>query len=388
MMNRRALAAGLAISLLGACATGQRSPQTNPPRTAWRQIDAAVASRVSAHRYAGTVFAIARGDAVLHEAAVGYADIGAATPMRRDTLFPQMSLTKVVTAVGVMVLVDEGKINLDAPVRQYLPELAGYELEGAPVTVRHLLTHTSGFGVFGSIPPATPDLTLAQRVQQLAEKHPSIRPGTRWQYSAFDGFDILARTIEVTSGQDYAAFLRARVFDPLGMHDATFSPTPAQRRRIAKLYGEHDGQLQPATAPFAMPAYPAGGGGLYASADDMLRLAQMLANHGARGNVRVLSAAAVAAMRSQQLAPNFPGLSPGLAWGLGVRVMGDPEAAHSALNRGAFGWSGAYGTHLWVDPNTGVAAVWMICTATGGGAGSPHAEEFEHWVMAALSQTA
>lgn len=383
----RAQWAGIALACasFGACATPQApAPASAPAQVAWRTLDTTIESRIAEHRYAGAVFAVARRDEVLHEAAVGLANIEAHAPMRTDTIFRQMSLTKPVTAVGVMILVDEGRIDLDAPVSSYLPELSGYVLEGAPVTARHLLTHTSGFGVFGTFPTPAPDLTLEGRIHQLSALTPSVRPGAQWQYSGFDGFDILARLIEVTSGDPYDVFMQRRVFVPLGMHDTTFTLSQAQTTRLAGLYGSEGGAIRATPPVFQMPAYPAGGAGLYSTVPDMLRFAQMLANEGQLGGVRILSASAVGQMRSEQLAANFAGLNPGMAWGLGVRVVADPAELHSALNRGAFGWSGAYGTHLWVDPTTGVAAVWMISTTTGGGAGSPHAEDFERLVMEAL----
>lgn len=382
--SRRAVM--IALALAGCASNRVLSPGTAPQ--AWAALDAAIVSRIRAHHYAGAVFAVARRDRLLHQAALGLADIDAHLPMRMDTMFAQASLTKPVTAVGAMILVDAGQLDLDAPVSRYLPELSDYVFDGVAVTSRHLLTHTSGFGVFGSIPPPTPGLTLEARVRQLGAKRPLIRPGTRWEYSGFDGFDILARIIEVRSGSPYAEYMQRRVFDPLNMRDSTFAPTPGQRTRLARLYGERDGALEPATSPFTLPAYPAGGAGLYSSAPDMLRFAQMLANNGALNGRRILSGDAVAQMRSEQLPSGFPGLNAGMAWGLGVRVVDDPATLHSALSRGAFGWSGAYGAHLWVDPSTGVAAVWMISTATGGGAGSPHAEDYERLVMQALSAPA
>lgn len=350
----------------------------------WQGLDAAIESRVQEHRYSGAVYAIARREQVLHEAAVGLASIEADAPMQRDTIFRQMSLTKPVTAVGVMILVDEGRIDLDAPVSTYLPELSGYELDGTRVTVRHLLTHTSGFGVFGTFPGPAPDLTLEQRVHQLSTLRPVVRPGARWEYSGFDGFDILARIIEVVAREPYEAFLQRRVFGPLEMRDTAFSLTPAQTTRLAGLYGARDGQISATPPAFQMPAYPAGGAGLFSTVPDMLRFAQMLANDGELDGARVLSRSAVEQMRTEQLPAGFADLNAGLAWGLGMRVVGDPVALQSSLNRGAFGWSGAYGTHLWVDPTTGVTAVWMISTTTGGGAGSPHAEDFERLVMDTL----
>lgn len=340
-----------------------------------------IEARIQQGRYPGAVFAVAHREQVLDLSALGVADIDTKAPMRPDAVFRLMSMTKPVTAVAAMILVEEGKLPLDGPVSSVLPEFTAFGVPGAPpMTLRHLLTHTSGIG-FGTLPmkPAT----LAGRVRETADRSIDVPTGTVWAYSGVEGGDVVARMIEVAAGEPYDRFLQRRLFDPLGMKDTTYNLSPAQEQRLVGLYAAEGGKVTHAAPMLPQPTYPSGGAGLYSTAGDYLRFVQMLAGDGALGKVRILKPTSVEEIRRQQLPAGQFGLPPGLAWGLMVRHIADPAAVKSPLNAGAFGWSGAYGTHFWIDPKTGVSAVWMVNLTTAGGASSVDALDFEQMVMAA-----
>ena len=331
--------------------------------------------------YPGAVFAVARGSRVLELSAVGIANIDTKASMRTDSIFRQMSSTKPITAALAMMLVEEGKLKLDAPVSATLSEFATFGVPGGPpLTLRHLLTHTSGIG-FGSIP--TTPTTLAERARNIATRSVTARAGKDWAYSGYDGPDVVARMVEVAAGEPFDRFAKRRLFDPLGMKDTTWALTPAQEQRLVGLYAAKNGSVAHTAALLPPTLYPSGGAGLCSTVPDYLRFVQMLAGNGTLDRVRVLSSASVEEMRRKQLPAGFPGLPPGNAAGLLMRYVDDPTAAKSPLPAGAYGWSGAYGTHFWIDPTTGLAAVWMINLTTAGGAGSPDALEFEQMVTRA-----
>lgn len=378
----------LMLAILAACIASFAGCATTPDPVAdfaasadFKDLDAAVEERVSAGRYPGAVFVVANADRVLHVGAVGFADVEHQTPVRSDAIFRMMSMTKPVTTVAVMMLVDDGKVVLDDPVSRYLPEFLGYAAQRptdpTPITVRQLLTHTSGLG-FGSM--LISENSLSARTAKIASSSLKGVPGKKWEYSGLDGFDILARIVEVASGKSYESFLKQRLFDPLEMKDTTYVLSASQQSRLVGLYKPEKGKFVRGTSPLPDVRYPSGGAGLYSSAADFTRFAQMLAGRGASGSVRILTTQAVDEMSRAQLPVGFPGLAPGLAWGLGVREVADPALANSPLPVGAYGWSGAYGTHFWVDPEHKLTAVFLTNVTTAGGAGSPDALDFERFV--------
>ncbi|HET9161544.1 MAG TPA: serine hydrolase domain-containing protein [Caulobacteraceae bacterium] len=364
-------------------AVDQGRPATGASAAGLNSLDAELAKGVASGRYPGAVFIVANDKAVLHQGAIGEGDVERHTPMRPDTIFRLMSMTKPVTTVAAMILVDEDKLKLDDPVSKYLPEFQGFAPGGPPLTIRHLLTHTGGLG-FGSIPsPGAPAPTLAGRVKEIAARPSPAPVGQRWTYSGLDGLDIVARVVEVISGEPYERFLKRRIFDPLGMKDTTYVLSAEQKRRLVGLYAPKAGGFEASSSPLADLGYPSGSANLYTTGPDFARLAQMLAGGGVYKGVRVLSSAAVRQMSSPQLPLGYPGLQPGLSWGLGMRRVADPALLKSSLPLGAYGWSGAFGTHFWVDPKTRLVAVWMINLTTAGGAGSPDALAFENAVVKA-----
>lgn len=373
----------LAASGMSACTALPRQPVTDRATAAQplAALSSQVEARIASGRYPGAVFAVARGDRLLVMDAVGMSDIAAGTPMRRDTIFRTMSMTKPVTATAAMILVEEGKLRLDDPISRILPEFSRSGAPAAtPITLRHLLAHVSGLGKDEFPVPLSP---LAQRVRETAAKPVAAPAGTQWAYSGLLGPDVIARMIEVAAGQPFEAFVKQRIFDPLRMVDSGWQLTAAQATRLTGLYRAEDGRITQVEDSIGLAEQPAGGYGIYSTVPDYVRFAQMLANDGTLNGTRIISPASVAEMRRAQVPLGFPGLPPGLEGGFMMRRVGDPAAAGSPLSRGTYGWSGAYGTHFWIDPATGLTAIWMINLANANGAGSPDAADFERMVVAA-----
>lgn len=329
-------------------------------------IDKAMQDCIAQHEIAGAVTLVASRDKILHLGAVGQADLATAAPLRPDTMFWIASMSKLITASAVMMLSDEGKLSVEDPVAKYLPELAGLKTkDGKPgnLTLRHLLTHTSGMG------EATPAESKAARkladlIPCFATKALGFAPGTQWRYCQ-SGINSLARIVEVVSGQPFPDFLKARLFDPLGMKDTTFYPTPEQAKRIATAYSLKDGKL---TETAVKPDYdyknpnraPLGNGGLYSTAPDYARFAMMLLNEGKAGAKQLLKPETVKLMTSPQTGEIKAGFVPGSAWGLGFSLVREPQGVTAMLSPGTFGHGGAYGTQAWVDPVKGRIYILMV----------------------------
>ena len=332
---------------------------------------------------AGAVTLVGRGDRVAGVEAVGYQDLDKKIPMRPDSLFRIASMTKPVTAVGIMILADEGKLSVEDPVEKHLPEFRDQPLVGArqvktgakdgslrkparPITVRDLLTHTSGMP---GLPPAIADLyvkrnrTLAEAVSLSAKQPLQFEPGTKWAYCNI-GIDTLGRIIEVASGQSYESFLQQRVFDPLGMADTCFYPTAVQLKRAAVTYGVEKGKLvRPKGDIISLPPgakYPIPAGGLYSTAGDLARFYQMMLNRGTLGGKRILSPESVKTMTQVQTGELTSGFTSGMGFGFGWAVVRKPEGVTAMLSKGSFGHGGAFGTQGWIDPQKDLILVLMI----------------------------
>lgn len=357
---------------------------------------------------AGAVTLIAGRDGVVSLEAVGYQDREAKKPMRTDSLFRIASMTKPVTAVGIMILADEGKLSVTDPVEKYLPEFAGQALavrgkEGMtlqkpsrPITLRDLLTHTSGMS--GGLPRSPAqlyekrDTTLAEAVRLFAKEPLQFEPGTKWQYCNI-GIDTLGRVIEVVSGESYEAFLQKRIFNPLGMVDTCFYPSPSQAERIAVIYGKKDGQLVATTSPIVGPTadakYPIPAAGLYSTASDMARFYRMMLCQGQLDGQRILSPASVALMTQVHTGELAAGFTEGLGFGLGWGVIRMPTGVTAMLSPGTFGHGGAFGTQGWIDPQKDLVLVMMIQrVGLPNGDASAMRREFQQAAVSALESGA
>jgi CubicO group peptidase (beta-lactamase class C family) len=349
------LLAGLPLGVLAA------EGQAVAPAAA---IKAALQPFVDRHALAGAVTLVADKDKILSLEAVGYADIAANKPMTTDALFWIASQSKPITSTALMMLVDEGKVHLDDPVEKYLPEFRGQWLAVEhdndqmllkrphhPITVREILSHTSGLPFASAMEQPTLDLLpLMVAVRSYAMTPLQYEPGTKYQY-ANAGINTAGRIIEVVSGMPYAEFLDQRLFKPLGMKDTTFWPNKKQLMRLAKSYKPNADKTNLEETTVTQLKYPLDdrtrqpmpAGGLFSTARDLARFCQMILNGGVYAGKRYVSEAAIKEMTTKQTGDLPDGY--GLGWGTGG---------------GVFGHGGAYSTNMSINSNHGLITVFLV----------------------------
>ena len=324
---------------------------------------------VEAHEVAGVVTLVATPDRVIHLNATGQADIAKDRPMRPDSIFWIASMTKPVTATAVLMLQDEGKLSVEDPVERYLPEFRTLKTRDgspAPVTIRHLLTHTSGLSETAPL-EAIGIKTLAGLIPLYVAKPVQFPPGTKWTYCQ-SGINTAARVVEVVSGVPFDEFLDRRLFGPLGMKDTTFYLTDEQLPRLARSYRKTDqGELKEAEnmilfgkSPTSRDRFPAANGGLFSTAPDYVRFCQMILRKGESAGKRFLKPESVALMTSLQTGDLKTGFTEGCGWGLGWCVVRAPQGVTAMLSPGTFGHGGAYGTQAWIDPGKQQIDILMV----------------------------
>lgn len=359
----------------------------------------ALAGYVARGELAGLVAVVSRRGET-HVDPIGTVRVHAPPPIRRDTIFRISSMSKPVTAAATMVLVDEGRLQLDEPVDRSLPELANRRvlsrIDGPledtvpakrPITVRDLLTFTLGFGLMFADPNAVPILRAANELQigmgppapgatpapdewirRLGTLPLMHQPGDRWMYNT--GADVLSVLLARVAGEPLEAFLRKRLLEPLGMKDTAFHVPPGKMGRFGPTYWTNYMTGQEGVYDEAEggqwsrpPAFASGAGGLVSTADDYLAFGRMLVNRGVHGTKRILSEEAVAAMTRDQLIPEqkgselIPGYWDGHGWGYGMSVVTKPDELSSASGR--YGWDGGMGTSWFNDPNEDLVAILM-----------------------------
>ena len=332
----------------------------------------------------------------------GWKDAQRTIPANGSEVYRLYSTSKVILAVSIMRLKEEGKLSLDDPLAKYLPVFAdmsiGEVVDGelrfvrknpTPPTVRNLLTHTSGIGC-GFVGDKTfammtmnEHATLDSAVNAYAKQLLSFEPGTKQEYSPIAAFDVAARIIELLSGKDIESYLQENIFAPCGMTDTTFVPSDEMRARMVCMHTKEADRSWYDTMPDAcvfetIPVtHPLGGGGLVSTAEDYSKFAEMLLAGGLCGDQRIVSEASVKEMATVQVPLDFhPGPE---HWGLGVRVVSGE--GYERLPVGTFGWSGAYGTHCWIDPVNRVTAVYMKNSRHDGGSGARTSADFERDVF-------
>jgi CubicO group peptidase (beta-lactamase class C family) len=333
------------------------------------QVPKAMQDFVDKGDIAGAVTLVATKDGVVALDAVGKADIEKDVRMKDDAIFWIASMTKPVTAAAVLMLQDEGKLSIDDPVGKYVPELAHLKTADGKqptITLKHMLTHTSGM-----VGEAPDDVlrqagTLADLMPAYAKYPLNFEPGTKWAYCQ-SGINTLGRIVEIVSGRPFADFLRERFFEPLGMKDTTFYLSEEQKPRLATSYKLNDGKLEPANIfvlqghePTSRRRYPAANGGLFSTARDYARFCQMLLNDGSLDGKQYLKPETARQMRTIQTGGIRTGFTPGNGWGLGVCVVREPQGVTEMLSPGSFGHGGAYGTQAWIDPVKGIVYILMV----------------------------
>jgi CubicO group peptidase (beta-lactamase class C family) len=370
-----------------------------------QRIDAIVQRFMERGEISGAVTLVARNGKIARLKSQGVLDLETKAAMRDDAVFRIASMTKPITATAIMILVEEGRLRLTDPVSKFIPEFKNLNVETqapegvAPaareITIRDILTHTSGVGSKGrDWPPAvkllesrTAETTLAEFIPRVAALPLNFQPGTEWRYSNFLGFETLGRVVEIVSGQTYDQFLRQRIFEPLGMKDTGFYvQLPQERRpRVPTFYRKGETGLFKSPDTFnptiARPRYLSGSGGLATTAEDYLRFAQMTLDGGELNGTRIVTRGSIEQMTSNQTADLYTKTKPGYVFGLAVEVLQDPAVGRLASAPGAYGWTGAIGTYYWVDPQRQLIGILMIQTW-----GTPEVNELRQEFRAAVNQ--
>ena len=372
-----AVAAALTICL--AAAHAAPNPEAvGLSRERLERIDAMIERRIAAGELTGAVTIVARRGQVAHVSVHGVMDLETRQPMRADTLFRIASMTKPIVGVGVMMMVEENKLRLTTRCRATFrssatcawpsrgPEAAAARAPGFDTRAAAARGHDQGSADARLGARQRPDEqqhdravarkegeTLADYIPRLGGTALEFQPGSRWTYSPGAGFETLGRVLEIVSGMPLDEFFEQRIFAPLGMRDITFWPTDSQWPRVATVYRREESGLAKQTLPndtLSRNVYFRGSGGLYSTAESYVPFGIMLANGGELGGVRLLSRKSVEMLGAVHVPDTLPGRPAGEGFGLSVRVVTDHAARGTLLSDGTYGWSGAQGTHFFVDP--------------------------------------
>jgi CubicO group peptidase (beta-lactamase class C family) len=368
------------------------------------KLDSSMKSLVDSKKLAGMVTVLARHGKIVEEKTYGYADVASQKPMQKDTIVRIYSMTKPITGIAMMMLYEEGKWKPSDPIARYIPEFrdlkvfSGVDKDGKPTldnpghapTMGELMSHSAGFtyGVFGSTPVdkmyQEAQLLGAPTLQEFIERISKLpllyQPGEGWVYSV--SVDIQGYLVEKLSGKPFADFLRERIFLPLGMKDTGFYVAAEKLDRVATIY---QGDAAAATAMprdpgiSHPPGMPSGGGGLYSTAGDYLRFAQMVLNGGELNGVRLVAPSSIELMRTNHVSDEvknarkfgigFYQMQPGLGFGYDFAILEDPLRLGSTAGKGSFLWDGVAGTWFWIDPTNDVVFVgivqrWLLAPGT------------------------
>jgi CubicO group peptidase (beta-lactamase class C family) len=331
---------------------------------------------VASGEISGAVTVVVTKDKIDHCEATGFSDIARREPMRPDTLFWIASMTKPVTAVALLMLQDEGKLNVADPVSKFIPEFADLKTpSGKPanLTISQLMTHTSGLGEADRI-AATRAHTLADLIPLFLAAPMQFEPGTQWRYTQ-SGINTGARIVEIASGMPFDVFVQTRILDPLGMNHTTFYPSrkPGAQLVVAYSRNKATGMLVavPPSSSFGVEGHPPlGNGGLFSTGPDYARFCQMLLGGGTFEGKRYLSPNSFRLLSTVQTgslptgffqSPEFGSHGTNYGWGIGTCILRTPHPGVAAmLSPGTFGHGGAWGTQAWIDPVRGVAYILMI----------------------------
>lgn len=339
-------------------------------------VGAAMEEMIAKNEIAGAVTVVVTKNKTVDLESIGYADLATKKSMTPETIFWIASMTKPITGTAILMLQDEGKLNVTDPVSKFIPEFANLKTpSGKPanLTIAQIMTHTSGLGE-ASGPAAQQAKTLADLVPLWLAAPMQYEPGEKWRYTQ-SGINAGARIVEIVSGMTFDSFLQKNIFDPLGMKHTTFYLTPESRSKLVTAYARNkeNGQLEPVPprADFGSHDHPPqGNGGLYSTGPDYARFCQMLLNGGTYKGHRYLSANAMKYLSTPQTgdlhtgffqnAP-FGNFGANYGWGIGTSILRTPhEGVAAMLSPGSYGHGGAWGTQAWIDPVKGVAYVLMV----------------------------
>jgi CubicO group peptidase (beta-lactamase class C family) len=349
------------------------------------RIDQTIQDHVTKAEIPGAVALIIRDGKIVYHKAFGYSDIEKKTPLQKNDIFRIASQTKAITSLAVMMLWEEGKFLLDEPISKYIPEFksptvlktfnaadSSYTTEPAKneITIRHLLTHTSGLDYAGIGSPefkaiyakagipsgiGNDQFILGERIRILAKLPLKHQPGERWTYGL--NTDVLGHLVEVLSKMSFDQFLKKRIFDPLGMNDTYFYLPSDRHSRLVTLHHYKDNKLaamKEKAYDGVDPFYPrlagkyfSGGAGLSSTVEDYAKFLQLFLNKGEYNGARLLSRKTVELMLTDQISES---VSSGTEFGLGFGLETDANDSRSSVSKGSFSWGGAFNTHYWADP--------------------------------------
>jgi CubicO group peptidase (beta-lactamase class C family) len=372
-----------------------------------KRVSEAVDRHIAAGNVAGAVTLVARRGKIAHFDAQGVMDVDTKKPMAKDNLFRLASMSKPITGVAIMMLVEAGKIRLTDPVSRFIPEFTNlnkvavprpgsqsappgpgaqgrqgnapvYDVVSVnrPITIADLLKHGSGLvsGGLGAadaarLAPRTPTDTLATYIPKLASVPLDFQPGALWRYSGQAGFDVLSRVVEVVSRQTYDKFLQERLLGPLNMPDTGFFAPASKAARVVTMSESTPNGLR-SVARADSTVYFSGAGGMMSTAEDYLQFAQMMLNGGELNGRRYLSPQTMALMTSNHTGDMVNGQfgrpPRGMGFGLSMQVVMDPVAADLRVSKGAFGWAGGTGVSFWVEPAEQIVSIYFVQGGTGG----------------------
>jgi CubicO group peptidase (beta-lactamase class C family) len=353
-------------------------------------VDSMLQQHVHDGRVPGLVAGVSRHGKLVFLKSYGWQDIENKLPMQEDSIFQIRSMSKPITAVAVLQLIDQGKLKLSDPVANYIPSFAAVRVFNNPetkdlhdtrppsraITIEDLLLNTAGLSHrFSTLYRDNRVRSRADSLEKLVDKVASIPligdPGEQWVYSI--SITVLGRIVEIVSGQTFDNYLEQDIFTPLAMTDTGFYVKPHQQARLAKAYVAATSReplrlLPPMDIPITeKPPLMEGAAGLVSTVPDYLRFLQALLNKGELQGSRILSSESVLAATTNQVAdrllpigtnPNAPMLDRG--WGYGISVVIDSSKSPYGVNNGEFAWGGSLGTQAWADPNTGMAVVIML----------------------------
>lgn len=374
------------------------------PELLKENIEKRINADIAKGEVGGCSCVVVQDDEVVYEGFFGNKDINISTDEK--TIFRLASMTKPITAAATLICIDRGLLALEDKVSKFIPGFAhmqiGEMVNGEltikgeaqkEITILHLLTHTSGLGSgdagnygLSKMRREKEHSCLKEAVEHYTTCALDFEPFSTQFYSALFGFDVLARVVEIVSGMPYNEFVENEICKPLGMLETTFTPNDEQRTRIIPMHDYSDGKAKTVDFPYGgmfegLPlTYFMGGAGLCSSHRDYIKFASMLLNHGEYNGVRILSRKAVELMSTPHVPHEIMPYSE--RWGLGVRVIVNDE--YKRLPVGAYGWSGAYGTHFWIDPENKIIGIYLKNSRFDGGSGALTAAHFEEDVTASF----
>jgi CubicO group peptidase (beta-lactamase class C family) len=380
------------------------------------KLDAMLEEAIQKEQVPGLVAMVVKNGQVVYHSAKGLSDVESGKKMEKNSIFRIASQTKAITSTAIMILWEEGKFRLDDPISKYIPEFKNSQVlhtfryadttyttkpSSREITIRHLLTHTSGLG-YGVIDGdermkmiyhkagvvdlfTTEKVTIQESVKRLAKLPLHHEPGTKYTYS--EGLDVLGYLVEIISGKPFDVFLKERVFDPIGMNDTRFYLNDAQASRLVTVHTRKDGKWTSYPVTFYDPAYPktgaksffSGGAGLSSTTEDYAKFLQMYLNGGIYNGKRILSPHTIHTMMQNQV---------GDLWnadryhGIGFGVVTDKGVAMGGMgSKGTFDWGGYFNTQYFADPETGIIGL-IFKQTSGAGNGDETGWKFRQMVFA------